>query len=263
MKKILLTSLLSAGALGAYGQAQLLFTDYGNSLSSHIWSPSAGNAVIQGNSGANPGSADNSGYTGGNAGGDVPVGSTTYPGSVLIGGSATGANAGSDYANGNLWTVQLQALGDGAAGYNSAGVAESALLPVASYTTTMNVTAGGAGQFSNPNTPGAGIPNTPYTSSNPTADVALAAWYSGGGDTTLLAAQQDSVAGVWGESSEVDNFTVFTPNNLLPLGTSPNGNPPDLPTTSFNVAPTVSPEPSTIAFGVMGACAFLARRKKS
>jgi hypothetical protein len=246
MKKILLTSLLSAGAMGAYAQGVLSFTDYDfGTITTHIWSPSstAGQASVP---------------LSGNTSSDTPTGTTTYTGSVLIGGSATGSGS-TAYANGNNFTVQLEALGGA-----TTAVPLTSLLPVTQYTTHMNtVNNAGTGQFAGNWTPPTqnndpGIPGAGGTA--PTADIAVAAWYNGGGTITSLAAAQSAVGGVWGESPEVVNFALTAPSSITG---KPEGFLNDQSTVSFRMTTTSIPEPSSIALGVMAAGAFIARRRKS
>jgi len=245
MKKILLTSLLSAGAMGAYAQGVLSFTDYDfGTITTHIWSPSSttGQASVP---------------LSGNTSADTPSGTTTYTGSVLIGGAATGSGS-TAYANGNNFTVQLEALGGA-----TTAVPLTSLLPVAQYTTHMNtVNNAGTGQFAGNWTPPTqnndpGITGASGTA--PTADIAVACWYSGGGDTTLAAAKADP-NGVWGESPEVVNFALTAPSSVTG---KPEGFLNDQSTASFRLTSTSVPEPGSIALGVMAAGAFIARRRKS
>jgi len=90
------------------------------------------------------------------------------------------------------------------------------------------------------------------TDANGNSTVAIAAWQStgtAGAATTLAAAQADGYA--WGFSSEA---------NVVPTtGSTPPLTLPTIPSFSLGV-PT--PEPSTIALGVMGASALLFRRRK-
>jgi hypothetical protein len=236
MKKILITSLLSVGALGAYAQGALTFTDYDyGTIVTHIWSPSTVNpaAAIQGNTAS-----------------DFPVGTQTYPNSQKIGGvNGTGLN----YNFGNQFTAQLEALGGA-----TTAVPLSSLLPVSQYTATLNTSAanGGAGNWhlatiaNDPGIPGAG-------GTAPTADYAVACWYNSGGTITTLAAAK--AAGVpWGESAEVVDASLTAPSSITG---QPQGIPGDEKAGSFSL--TSVPEPSSIALGVMAAGAFIARRRKS
>jgi hypothetical protein len=242
MKKILITSLLSVGALGAYAQGTLNFTDYDyGTISTHIWSPS-------------PTSLSTT-QVHGNTSTDFPAGSTVYTGAVKLGGSSANTGANGIFGNGNNFTVQLEALGGA-----TTSVALSSLLPVTQYTSHINTTPSGAGQWTPPTISGAdpGIPGAGGTA--PTADFAVAAWYNGGGtgDATLAAAQADK-NGIWGESSEVVNFALTPPASITG---KPQGFNSDETAGSFSLQAN-TPEPSSIALGVMAAGAFLARRRKS
>src|ERR1017187_6943681 len=118
-KAILLSTLLSVGALQAHSQGTLNFTDYDyGTIMTHIWSPdtAAPSTPLNGNSAT-----------------DFPPGTTTYPNSVLLGGSAVNTGPNGMYGNGNNFTVQLQALG----GVTTA-IPLSSLLPVIQYTTHLN-----------------------------------------------------------------------------------------------------------------------------
>jgi len=249
MKKILLTSLMSVGALGAYAQGTLNFTDYDyGKINTHIWSPSttAPTTPQSGNTATD--------YFGTGNINTVTHGSQTYPNSFLIGGSAVNTGANGNFGNGNNFTVQLEALGSSG---TSTSVAPSSLLPVSQYTSTINTTASGAGQWRPPTIVGdPGIPGAGGTA--PTADFAVACWYNGGGTITSLAAAQTTPGGTWGESAEVVNFALTAPSSITG---QPQGFNNDENAVSFRL--TSVPEPSSIALGVMAAGAFIARRRKS
>jgi hypothetical protein len=265
MKKILLTSLLSVGALGAHAQGTLAFTDYDNIIT-HIWSPNLTTpttAQVSGNSSA--AYLTTAGVPVQDQ--DTPAGTTTYPNAVLLGGSAVSTGTKGVYGNGSLFTVQLEALA------GSTSVALSSLNPVTQYTATINTansaaTSTFAGQWTPPiiaSDPG--IPGTSGTGY--LADIAVAAWYSGptaGGlvGVSSLAAAETTPGAVWGESPEVVGFQTAEPQSLEPVGTIAPF-PSDQTTTSFGLVQnaTASPEPGTIALGVMAAGAFLARRRKA
>jgi hypothetical protein len=268
MKKIILTSLLSVGAIGAYAQGQLIYSDYvtggatASQIVEHIYSPVTSGAAIVGNTSAFNASS--------NPTGDIPGGTTTYPGAVLVGGFAAngptsgfpGTTAQSIYANGGNFDVQLQALAA------TATVPVGSLLPVTASTVNLLTSGGttaGAGQFSYSGG-NIGIPGTNPTSptagpagNGGSADVALACWYTAGGTITTLAAAQASGTGIWGESNEILIGGLAEPSSETgqPFPTS-------VPTLagidSFNLHSV--PEPSSIALGVMAASAFLARRRK-
>jgi hypothetical protein len=240
MKKILLTSLMSVGALGAYAQGTLNFTDYDyGTVVTHIWSPNT----------ASPSTA-----LSGNTSTDTPVGTQTYPNSVKLGGSAVSTGANGLNGNGSQFSVQLEALGGA-----TASVPLSSLLPVSQYVTTITTTGTGAKQgtwivpsiSNDPGIPGAG-------GTAPTADFAVACWYNNNGTITSLAQAQASGNGVWGESPEVVNFSLTPPSSITG---KPQGFNNDENALSFRL--TSVPEPSSIALGVMAAGAFIARRRKS
>jgi hypothetical protein len=165
---------------------------------------------------------------------------------VLIGGKGTGAPAPtlSNYAmetgNGADWTVQL---------YGTLGASQpvSSLTPLAGITTTLET------GTSSDNTPGTWSSTLLATftgaANGAPATIALYAWYNDGGAianfTTALA---DGVP----TGSDAPMTVV--------LGASP-APPAFLPQLgNFNVSAT--PEPSTIALGVIGASTFLMRLRR-
>jgi len=233
MKSTLILAFSVAGALGAYAQGTVNFSE-ASDATILIYAPSTG--------GTGP-----NGEVVGNSAGDTPSGTTVYSGS-LIGGNTT-ASGSTGYGNGQNFTAELY----GAAG---SGLAFSALSPLSQYTSTFGVKAAAAGQFlgSSPN-PDSGIPGT-GTAATAAATLSLVAWYNGGGTiTTLGGAETAKVPYGWS-----------VPFSTLggPLGNtgSPPYTPPDLTgLTSFSLVTPV-PEPGTITLGILGAAAFLARRRK-
>jgi len=176
-------------------------------------------------------------------------------GSVKLGGAATGPTSTSDTANGDLWTVALY----GAAG---TGDAASTLLPLdTALTGGVPVTANLADGTTDSTvgtwyTGVAGVvPNTTGPASS--ATVQIYAWYNAGGTITSYAAAK--TAGVPTGFSATGNVASLG-------GGSPPLPPANIPNGMGNIAlsggGTVSPEPSTIALGVMGASAFLLRLRK-
>jgi hypothetical protein len=256
MKKITIIGLMSLCAVGAYAQGTLVFfNDIPNTIVTHIYSPNPASPTVAQN---------------GNAANDFPAGSTVY-GGTPIGGASGAAGTPINYSLGNNFTAQIYAL------VNPSGAAKpfSSLTPVSQYVTTLATTsAQGAGFIVQPTiNSDPGIPNTGYDSVNQVIDnratISLAAWYNAGGTITSYAGAVS--AGV------PSGFS--TPFNLSNLGepasveTAANGSPtaatnpkfmngsPAL--TSFSLTSvSATPEPSTIALGLMGACAFLARRRK-
>jgi len=180
------------------------------------------------------------------------VGSPQLLGGSLAGPTATQANYAQLTGNGADWTVALY----GAAG---AGDAASALSPLPGATATFAASDGvGAG------VPGtwasavvATVPGT--TGAGSMATVQLYAWYNAGGSITSYA--QAVADGVPYGSSMLANVSLG--------GTEPTGPPAtaaNLPVAglgNFNLsAPTTTPEPSTIALGIIGASTFLMRLRR-
>jgi len=230
MKKTLILAATLAGAVGAFAQGTVNFADGESDVSVLIYAPNPASPTVE---------------TTGNSVGDTPSGSTVYTGGTIGGNSTSTGPTG--YGNGNNFTAQLF----GAAG---TGLAFSQLSPLTQYTSGFAVKAGGAGQFigaSPANDPG--IAGT-GTASSSSATLSLAAWYNGGGTiTSLAAAEAAKVPYGWS--------TPFSLSNLGGSG-SPPATPPDLVgLTSFSLVSSV-PEPGTITLGLMGAAAFVARRRK-
>jgi hypothetical protein len=259
MKKTLIISALLAGSLGAYAQGTVSFSDRDSDMYIHVYSPQANPAVeVTGNANSSVGIANDqyeqtgpNGYTGTSVGVIVTGGTTVYAPNSLIGNTAA-ANATAagafNFNNGKFYTVQLYA----APGFNNA---LALLSPVSQYVTTLT-TSGTVGGTFPAVIPGSdpGIPNA----LNGGATIALYAWYNGTGATAtgLTLAQAIANGDPWG---------VSPLDNLGALGGS--GTPPNLATApdmlglqSFSLIGT--PEPSTIALGVIGASTFLFRRRK-
>jgi len=177
----------------------------------------------------------------------------SYNGTKL--GGASGAPTGTATANvgkGGDWTVAL---------YGNIGSGDAA-----STLTECTVAGGGLAQTTFAQGAGAGdatagtwatsiiaqIPGT--TLAGQASTVQLYAWYNAGGTITTYAG-----ASVKGQSA--------TGNVASPGGTNPGGGPsitpPGLPALgNFSVAGTATPEPSTIALGVMGASGMLLRLRR-
>jgi len=190
-------------------------------------------------------------------------GSTSTP----IGGAtstAPGPSAAADVGNGNEWTVALY----GAAG---TGDAASTLLPLLQEDGVTPVTAtlaGGAGAAS-PDTVAGTWSSTEYgvvpgTTGNGSATVQVYAWYNDGGTLTSYSAAK--TAGVPTGFSATANVSGSLG------GPNPSGGAPLFPAAlpgaalgNFSLSGgsvVTTPEPSTIALGVMGASAFLLRLRK-
>jgi hypothetical protein len=230
MKKTLIVGALLAGTTGLFAQGTLNFTDTSSGYKIHVYAPQTDNPSLQ---------------ITGNAANDVPAGSQTAYNGGLVGGSA-----GVGLANGNNITFEVYALGGG-----SSAAPASSLQPLSQYTTTGYTVAAGAGLFKAVSP--AGDPGIPNSAATDTATVALAAWYNGGGAYTSLAAAQ-AAGQPAGMSAPV--FLTALGGVVPPAGGTP-GLPPTLGVQSFSLVGT--PEPSTIALGVMGASAFLLRRRSS
>jgi len=266
MKKTLAVATLLAGAASVYAQGQLNFADYGGAVNATfaitIWSPvtgaTAGAGEVQGNSsGSYLATANPSSNTP-----DVPAGTTTYPGATPLGGGSTGSGP-TAFGNGNLWSVELYANGGSGAlapvsGTVSPFFTDSA---VAGNPGEWNASASVSGTsivtFGGPNGT-AGAPTVPALSS---VTVAVAAWYNGGGSITSYAAaltQSPLVPAGMSSSGSVALTGAPNPPAVLP------GGPSGIQSFSLNAGgpASVTPEPSTIALGVMGASAFLMRLRR-
>jgi hypothetical protein len=256
MKKTLIISAFCVGAaVSGYSQGIVGFTDRDTDMTIHIFAPqtqSPGTEVTgnQGtaSSGASTGGVTTDIYVASPGGTAVYGGSTVYTGGAIgntltSNPTAAGAyhyNVGSDY------TVELY----GAAGANAAA---SALVPVTQYSTTISTSSAIGGAFKSIQ-PFAGDPGVPGATAGGVVTIELVAWYNGGTGLTLAEAlAADDPTG----TSAIINYT--TP------GGSPPGTPGDMVgLTSFSlaIAPAVTPEPSTIALGVIGATTLLFRRRK-
>jgi hypothetical protein len=263
MKKIAIIGLLSLAAAGAFAQGTLVFAnDVPGTIVTHIYSPDPTTPSVM---------------TQGNSAIDTPVGSTVYNGS-LVGGATGTEPAGAlsapyntsliNYTYGNNFTAQIYAI------VNVSGAAQpwSSLQPVSSYITTLATSANpGAGFIILGNlTPDPGIPNTGYDAINQVIDnratISLAAWYNAGGTiNSVAAASAAHVPYGWSTPANLAGLgepaSVETAYNGSPSGATQAKNPIGI--TSFDLAIAPIPEPSTIALGVLGACAFVARRRKS
>jgi hypothetical protein len=189
-------------------------------------------------------------YLAGPSGGYVYVSLGTTP----LGGTASHTgNSSTDTGDGNDWTVAL---------YGAAGNGATTLAPLLQENNTPATANLESGPSSGDNTPGTwatavyGV--VPGNGGNgQAATVQLYAWYNDNGTYTSYSAAQ--TAGVPTGFSAVANTTTGGPGTSGPAGT-----PTALPNGLGNITltPTASPEPSTIALGVMGASAFLLRLRK-
>jgi hypothetical protein len=180
---------------------------------------------------------------------------------AAVGGTAPHTGTAADVADGNDWTVELY----GGAG---TGLAVSALTPaILDGTTSTPVTAtlagGGTGSYTGTwlSTAVGDITVPGATGGNQAVTVAVAAWYNNNGTVTSLAAAQ--AAGFANGFSAAGSATTGGNTSTTPALPGPI---PSLGT--INVVGNVgsggvtTPEPSTIALGIMGASAFLMRLRK-
>jgi hypothetical protein len=252
MKKTLTLIALMAGSVGAYAQGTIIWSDYVSGFTIDVWSPNPSTPTVE---------------ESGNTSTDAPAGNSTYKG-VPLGGSATGSGP-TAYGNGNAYTIALYASTG-----SSVAVALTSADEVAS-STFYNSGGTGAGDVieSPANGGGAGyagawslnfgnntltvLPGT-ATGNAGSAQVELAAWYSGGGATSYSAAV---AAGDPVGNSAIGILTGLGGSNgaSSPPSTAPNLG--GLGITSFSLA-TPIPEPSTIVLGVMGASTFLMRLRR-
>jgi hypothetical protein len=265
MKKAVIIGIASLVSFGAFAQGTVAFyNDAGNSLW-QIYSP-------------NPASP-NTEQTG-NTSSQNPVGTQTF-GGTAIGGSLYNSSVSGPapstigvgsplYADGNLFTAEIYALGTSNQGTMPAF---SSLAPMSQYVENFTTTLGSANAFLSQVNP-ANDPGVPFTGYDPNANsgnggidnaawMGVAAWYNAGGQYTTLA-QAQAAGAPWGESLvyRIRNLgepaSVETELNGTPTAGTPS--PYLVGMQSFSLAAT--PEPSTIALGVMGVGAFLARRRK-
>jgi hypothetical protein len=170
---------------------------------------------------------------------------------VSYGGFTVSEQQGNDLGNSNPGTATYTGTPLGSA-YDvellagPAGTPLGNLTPVAGSLVTSWLTGTSAGYWNAP-TLLATIPGVTTT-----ATVAIAAWNNEGGTITTLAGAQATPADPWGISDTATTsalgFNTVTPPTL-PAGL-----------TSFSLGTT--PEPSTIALGVIGASAFLMRLRR-
>jgi len=257
MKKLVVTIGLLAGATVAYSQGTINWSDYiganpGEGLPAFaisVWSPGPGGA--EQNLGNSPNSLN----------GDNPSGTASYSG-VLIGGTGSGSGA-TGYGNGSDYDIGLYA--------GTSAAAAQAAVASGTPSATANFSAGGGGwDFTGAlDSPLAGF------AAKSSVFVELAAWYNGGatgaglGSITSYAAAvaaQDpaGTSVVSGSPVQASAYTSATGGEVSLGGGSPAataGTLAGLGITDFSLA-TSTPEPSTIALGVVGASAFLMRLRR-
>jgi hypothetical protein len=245
MKKIIITLALAVGTTGVFAQGLAGFaynSRLNGSVIARIYGPETDNpsALLTGNASSV----------------DYPAGSTSYNG-TLLGGATSGAGfatygPGSAVNNGTLWDVELW----GAPTTQGTVLTSSQLTTEGSYVTgggntiiNMSTTALKAGYFNNTSGSTVYIPGSVVGGSD---SLQLRAWYNGGGALSTWAL--GDVPGNYAGASPVfniDNLQVSSGNSVNLVGLQ-----------TFNVALIPTPEPSTIALGVIGVSALLFRRRK-
>lgn len=182
--------------------------------------------------------------------------------SVALGGSTQGTPAPTltDYAMetsyGADWTVALY----GAPGNNqpqSALVELTTGLNAGPFATSTFATPGGSTADTTAGTWNTAVFGTitGATGNGSSASIQLAAWYNDGGTITSLAAAE--AAGVPFGLSTIVNTLTGGPNPSGPAATATS-----LPGTLGNFTVQTTPEPSTIALGIIGASTFLMRLRR-
>jgi hypothetical protein len=295
MKKIALVGLVVLCSAGAYAQGVVTFQpQLSGYYDVQVYSPNPGSPTVeeQGSTAAQDTYSGNP-TTGSVTYGGVLIGGASYGGAVPVSfaGAVAAATAASTtvWTYGNLFSAELYALTTTTSTAIPNGTTLASLSPVTQYQSTFATgpTPYGAGFFNLalPASPDPGIPGTGYVGTGASgkngqtgtaylgnnAAAAVVAWYSGVGQFSTY--ELAKAAGVPTGYSAVFEITglqepasVMTDDNGTPsLGqTTPAylvGNHGASYLQSFSLTTGV-PEPSTIALGVMGACAFLARRRK-
>jgi hypothetical protein len=240
MKKTLTVIALLAGAVSGYSQGAITFSFYnGTGLKQQVFNTQTGAATSVTYAGQTV--METIGSTA--AGIETPKGSTVYQGSGL---SGTGYN------------IQLLAGPAGitsANGTSSANGAANVGLVAVGGTSTFHTGAATLGMQQA--AVSITLPTQSYFAVGDQVSLAVAAWNNDGGLYPTLAsavAGTGQVGDAWGISS------VVTTTYASGLPSAP---PAAMPTTieGFSLG-TSTPEPSTIALGVMGASALLFRRRK-
>jgi len=259
MKKSITLITLLAGAVGVYAQGTLTWADYIGNFGITVYSPQNNPTVQQtGNTSYDLSTVSPAGDTQGAA--------TVYQG-VPLGGGNTGTGP-TAYGNGALWTIALY----GAPGVNNtAGLLANEAAGIAIATGLFNTSGGtgvaNAGVNGNDSAGAWVAPTTAIALAGYTggATLQLAAWYNGGGTLTyaLAAAAGDPVGLSPMESIGALGGTGSPPAVNPNLGQSLVAGDGVITSFSLTTPPVITtPEPSTIALGVIGASALLFRRRK-
>jgi hypothetical protein len=178
----------------------------------------------------------------------------SYKGTKL--GGAAGATTGSpasDVANGNDWSVALY----GAPGSGDAPSALSQLQTGGSSPVPVVATLANGATDATAGTWYSGlvgvVPGSGGAGNGDAVSIQILSWYNDGGTLTYA---QALAAGDPTGASLVENYTTGGPQLSGPPVTAPDVSPAGL----GNIV--LSPEPSTVALGVMGASAFLMRLRR-
>jgi len=224
----------------------------------------------------------------------APIGGSSYAGTTPVSFYGLGASV---YSYGNLFTAELYAVSTTTSQAIPPGTTLASLSPVTQYQSTFATSSArvGAGYFDEAMVPASdpGIPGTGYTGSGGrtqtgpaylgnNAAAAVVAWFNGGGQFSTLAAAQ--AAGVpWGQSAIFEINGLAEPASVMTQDNNGFPTPPQvaapflegvsdgtysyLQSFSLTESPEANasqvPEPATIALAVIGAAAFLARRRKN
>jgi hypothetical protein len=234
-KTLVIVSSILVGAVGAYAQGSLNWQDGQNNYDISIYSPSTSNPLAE---------------TAGDSAFDIPQGNTTYSGGFIGGTTSPGTGVGATPASGYLGINYQNAAGFTMGLYvdTSLSALTTDITKGTPAATTSLLSGNNAGLYNNiaPTYVSGLAPGT-------TVFIGLAAWYSGSGATSYATAVTDST---------VEGFVEST--SAIPLGggaSAPAGLTGVPGLTSFSLAGS-TPEPSTIALGVVGASAFLMRLRR-
>lgn len=234
-KNLIILGITLAGAVGVFAQGQSTLTPKSAGvIDFHIYGPNTDNSRVSGNV--------STAWSSSNHGGDFPTGTAAYSGS-LIGGNSSGTGT-YQFQNGNAYELEVAAV----QGSGPVGLANLIPSTIENFSTGFT-TVGGTGNAGTFTSEIITVPGTSSTGSD-TADFQIYAWYEGNSQYTSYSAAL--AAGV--PSGFSDPFTGGT-------AVAPNTPPVLSNARSFNL--TSVPEPSTIALGIMGASAFLMRRRTS
>jgi hypothetical protein len=239
MKKTLIVVGMIAGAVGAYAQGSLNWGDAQTGMTIEILSPGTG-------TGNNAPTVEETGQTSF----DNPSGSTVYSGGY-IGGATSGNGPGvGPTPSSGYDSINYQNAGSFEAGLyvsTSQGGLTSAITGGTPVATTTLLGGGNDGLYNT--APGAYVSGlavgTPVW-------IGIAVWYSSGGATSYASAVTDST---------VEGYVETASTVALGGGSGAPAGLAGLGLTSFSLA-SATPEPSTIALGVIGASAFLMRLRR-